>query len=141
MLHPVMSTTFEDIHESDNVAVNVGVWIFKRVSHPGLSCKIDDDIEFVLRKQLSQRFTVFQIKTCEGEIRILSESCEPIFFKLDIIVIVEVVEPDNFLSPFEQLDGNVGTDESSSTCYEIFRHDQNSWIEPLGTGDNPMECR
>ena len=41
MLYPMMPTPFENIQETKNVAVDIGMWIDKGVTHACLGRKID----------------------------------------------------------------------------------------------------
>ena len=58
MLHGIVAASFEDIVETNDVALNVDVRILDAVAHTGLGRKVDHDIELVLSEELVDKFLV-----------------------------------------------------------------------------------
>ena len=61
MLHLVMPTRFQHVDKSDEVTVDIGMWIGQRVPDASLRSQIDDGIKFLFCKQLGKPFTISKI--------------------------------------------------------------------------------
>ena len=61
MLDLAMTAAFEDVDETDEIALDVSVGVGKGVADTGLSSKVDDDFKFVLLEQTSQERKIGQI--------------------------------------------------------------------------------
>ena len=55
-----MTGTLQQINEPNDIAVNIGIGILKRITHSGLSRQIDNNIELFSLTQLLQLLTILQ---------------------------------------------------------------------------------
>jgi hypothetical protein len=101
MLNPVMPTTLKNIQKAREITVDIGLGIFQAVTHPGLSRKINNLLKRVFPEKLFHSGSIYQIKLNKPEIRLLQQHRQTIFFQLYVIVIIQVIEPDN-LNPISQ---------------------------------------
>ncbi|CZR10455.1 hypothetical protein SAMN05216375_1463 [Trichococcus ilyis] len=47
MFHRIMSVGFQNIEESNNIALHIDIWIFNRVTHSGLSSQVHYNIRSI----------------------------------------------------------------------------------------------
>ena len=47
MFHRIMSLGFQNIEESNNITLNIDIWIFNIVSHSDLSSQVHYNIRFI----------------------------------------------------------------------------------------------
>ena len=97
MFHRMMPARFEDIVETDDIALDIHIRILDAVPYTRLSSKIDNDVELVLLKEFVHQRLVSDASANEGIMyaRILAAQrynlLQAIFLERDIIVIVEIV--------------------------------------------------
>ena len=102
MLGAVVPAAFEDVGEADDVAVDVRERILQRVAHARLRCEVNHASELLPREQLLHARPVREIQLDEAEVRPLPQLREPRFLKRDVVVVVEVVEPDDFVAALQR---------------------------------------
>src|SRR3954453_16714620 len=112
MGNPRMPACFQNVGESNNVAVYIRVWILQAVANAGLGGEMDHAVERVFRKARSKRHRIGQI---EPVTTIKGTSLRRYFFQkfetglLDRwrVVIVHYVDPNNRISAPEQPGGSM----------------------------------
>ena len=109
---------FDDVGKPDQVGVDVSAGVFDRIAHPGLRGEVHDGIEPALREQPGHALAVgdvgfFEFETGEG-----TQARQPRFFQADVVIVVEVVQPDDAVAAFQQPQRKGRTDETGSACYE-----------------------
>ena len=57
----IVSHALEQVEESHDVAVDVGIGVFDRIAYAGLCRQIDDGIEFFSSEQVLQGLSVFEV--------------------------------------------------------------------------------
>ena len=132
MLDLMMPAAFENGHEARDVRVDVGKWIFDRISNTGLSGEVDDPIECVLLKEIGDSVAVFALHSDHLKaIPNLKALCAS-FFEFRIVVVVEIIETDDLFATIKKSVCGRRPDESSGTCEE-YRH---GWI----LSEHFLEC-
>ena len=58
----IVSHALEQVEESHDVAVDVGIGVFDRIAYAGLCRQIDDGIEFFSSEQVLQGLSVFEVQ-------------------------------------------------------------------------------
>ena len=105
--------SLEDIEESLEVAVEIGVWIGNRIPHPCLCGEVHHGIEMLFREQPVQGILVTYIELYEPagrpsgtdldttvpEMTVKTIDGEAAVLEADIVIIVDVVKPHNLVSP------------------------------------------
>ena len=115
-----MTAAFEDVREADDVAVDVGKRILQRVAHAGLRREVNHALELLAREQLRHPRPVGEIQLDEAEVRPLPQLREPRLLQRDVVVVVEVVEPDDFVAALQQELRGVEADEAGRAGDEKF---------------------
>lgn len=118
-----MAAGFEDIVETDDVALDVGVGILNAVAHTRLRSEVDNDVELMLGEEIIDQGLVGQIALNElvaygwmltaYRFNLL----QAVFLEGNVIVIIEVVKADDGAFPhiLQKAHHKVGTDETSRT--------------------------
>ena len=114
----LVPAALENIGEADDVAVDVGVRVDKRVAHACLRRKVYDAIEAFLCKETRNGFPVADIHLKETERRVRLQPGESIAFELWVVVSVEVVQANNFVTSIEQRLRDVHANEPGSAGNE-----------------------
>ena len=119
-----MPTPFQDVHEPDQIRVHVGVGILDRIPDPRLGGEMDHPLRFFPREEGFHAGPVRQIQTVEAKTPMVVQPGQSGLLETDVVVVVEVVEPDDFVAPPQQQFGGVETDEPGRAGHEDF-HRQN----------------
>ena len=113
----IVSHALEQVEESHDVAVNVGIGVFDRIAYPGLCRQIDDGIEFFSSEQVLQGLSVFEVHLDEpvsgitialhrlsfrNEIPVNACRFEPGVFEPDIVIVIDRIYADDLIARFEQ---------------------------------------
>ncbi len=67
----MMTASFEDIHESDEIALHIGIGIFERIADARLSGEVDDDLGLLLREKRFHGLSVGDVRPDETESAVL----------------------------------------------------------------------
>ncbi|VDZ67782.1 Uncharacterised protein [Klebsiella aerogenes] len=67
MLNVSMTTAFEDIQKTHQVGIGIGVWVFQRITHTCLRCKVYDAVKLFISKKFFHPYTVGNIQPGEAE--------------------------------------------------------------------------
>ena len=108
----IVSHALEQVEESHDVAVNVGIGVFDRIAYAGL-CRI----EFFSSEQVLQGLSVFEVHLDEpvsgitialhrlsfrNEIPVNACRFEPGVFEPDIVIVIDRIYADDLIARFEQ---------------------------------------
>ena len=95
MLNRVLAAAFEDVHEADQIAVDVGVGVQQRVAHTGVGGQVDHPLETFAGKQRSHRRPVGDVPLDEAEIALPCEAGQAGALEANVVLIVKVVDADD----------------------------------------------
>ena len=109
-----MTATLEDVHRADDIAVYVGVRVLDRVAHAGLGGQVDDLVETLVGEQLVNSRLICQVDSPHVERVIPREDVRPRLFEADVVIIIEIIEPDDRIAAIEQTLRRVKADETGS---------------------------
>ena len=125
MPHRMGAAAFQQVDESEHVALHVGERIFQRVTHAGLTGEIDGYVEGAFGKEFFQTFAVLKVHFHEAEIRgtfkrdsVLrrffpyADHGQPGQLEFRGIVVVELVDTRDGMSELQQLSGKKAADET-----------------------------
>ena len=115
---PAPPAPFDDVKKSDDVALHVGVRIVDGVAHSRLRAQVHHALKFVAVKQGLHCLTVRKIHLDEFEAWITLQNLQTRLLQRRVVVCVEIVEPDDLITPIEQQPRGVKTDKSRSTGHE-----------------------
>ncbi len=68
----------------------------------------------------SESVRVRNIGLCEPETMTRMQLCETCFFEIHLVIIVEIIDPENFPALIEKTHSRVKADEASGTCDDSF---------------------
>ena len=71
MPHPRMPASFEDVHKSDQIGIDIRMRVRQRIANSCLGSEIDHKIKLVLAEKLLNRRSVSQVAAHHCELRIL----------------------------------------------------------------------
>lgn len=141
MLDFVMAAGFEDVHEANDIGIDVGMRIFKAVANAGLGGKIDYPIKSVFGKDLFDGSAIAQVSLNEGKALMIAENGEAIVFQLHLVVIVEIIKTHDLVATLEKVNGEMKADKPRCArnqnlhrlllLFELFNH---------GCVDQPVAC-
>lgn len=122
MLHRIMAAGFENVIEANHIAFNVGIRVGDGVANTCLCTEIDHDIWMILLKDAVDKGFVCKIALNEGIVLKFLKFSKTSLFDADIIVLVHVVQPDDFCVRFSGQDtlGQVGTNETGGAGDKYF---------------------
>ena len=102
MLDAVVAAAFEQVGEADDVGLHVGVRILQRVAHAGLRGEVDDGVEVALLEQVLHHHAVGDVVLEEAEVGVGLELFQPRQLQGRVVVVVEVVDADDFVAALQQ---------------------------------------
>ena len=79
MADVLMSATFQNVHEPNQIRIHIGMGIGERIANSGLSRQVNYAVEFVRFEQFPHSFSIFQrqlFKVKAGTSRQLSKSVQ-----------------------------------------------------------------
>src|SRR5690242_6096649 len=110
-----MTAALENIDEADEVAIDIGVRIRHGISHSRLRREVDHFVESLALEQAWHRRTIRDVHPFELKPGIGGELGEPGFLEPDVVIVVEVVDPDDFIALFKEPRGYMRSDEPRRT--------------------------
>src|SRR5688572_31403845 len=117
MFNGVVTTTFEDVCERHEIAVNVSVGICQRISHSCLSREMDDALRPDAAEELGGALSVRQIELLEMESGSIEKLRQPVLFQRGIVVVVQIVHAEDFVAFVQKALRHVETNKAGRTCY------------------------
>ena len=120
-----VTAPFQYVHEADQIAVNVGMRVFNRVTYAGLGSQVHDTIQRILAKQGLNRRSVGHVDLVERELRMIDNLCQPIAFQLNIVIVVQIVETKDMVTTLKESFGQMKTNEPSGTRNQDICHIDN----------------
>ena len=111
----MLATPFEHIHEADEIAIYISMRIFQRIPHASLRSEVHNPIKPVLSKQRRHARPIGQLPSYERKTGLGLQSCKPRLFEANIIIIVEIIEPDDRIPACQQHARHRRTDKPGGT--------------------------
>lgn len=118
-----VAATLENVAESDEIRIDVHRRILDRIAHPRLRRHVHDCVEMLIREKRGQSLSVRHIEFLETESFVRAQAGKAPFLEADIIVVAEVIDPDDLIAAFEQPQGKGPADEAGNAGDENFHGD------------------
>ncbi len=113
------SRPFHDVQMADEICLDVGVRIFDRITHPGLSPKMDDPVDATTLQSLPECLEIGKVPVYEVKIMVQAlQFRDAILFKAHAVIVIEAIKPDNPLTAGEQSSACVEADEARRSSHE-----------------------
>jgi len=122
MFHGVMAAGFKDIDETHEIGIHVSMGVLDRIADAGLRRQIYHPLGSVSGKGFVQHLAIFKAGSDFGEARIRLQARQAGALQVDIVIIVEVVEADDFVAARQQALRQCRTDKPRAACNQNF-HD------------------
>lgn len=90
-----MAASFQEIEESAQIALAVGIWIGERMTNAGLGCEIDDDFRINRGNERRNAVTIGEIDMLEPEMRKFLQLIEAGPLQADVIIFTHGIETYN----------------------------------------------
>lgn len=116
VLFVTVAAGFEDVIETDEVSLDIGTGVGDAVTYTGLGSEVDYNLGFVLSKEAVNQLFVGNVAFNKGEVGILRQLGEALFLKTHVVVVVHIVDSDNYGVIVTLVYGfnQVGADEAGS---------------------------
>jgi len=128
VFHTAVAAPLQDVDETDEVAVDVGVGVFKGVTDPGLGSQVHHLGKSLRSEEGRNRRPIGQIYLYESETWASLELRQTRLFEADVVVIVKVVEADDFVASVEQAHCQVIPDEPGRAGDQQLCHSKNPFF-------------
>ena len=112
MRDAAMAAAFQHIAEADEVGVDIGLGMLDGVAYASLSCEMDHMARPVAGEDISGGGAISQGQALEAEAGMAEEPGEAGLLEAHVIIGVEIVDADDFLSHRKQPLRDGGTDEA-----------------------------
>src|SRR5690606_31339899 len=108
----VGAARLQGVHRASDICGRVGMRHLYRIATPRLRTQVDHALELLTREELRHRLLLGEVYLREAKARKALELREPRFLQRDVVVLVEVVEPDNLVPSRQELARRVKADEA-----------------------------
>src|SRR6266480_5056104 len=102
MLNAGVPAAFENVQKTDDVAIDVRVGILERIAHAGLSRQMNDAIGWFALEDIFHSSPVGNVDLDEAETIVLGQPRQSRLLQGNVVVVVEVVQPQNIVTAREQ---------------------------------------
>ena len=133
MTAAIVPASFQTIGEADQIGVDIGVRIFKRVSHARLCGQMDDDGKAIPREQRRHRHAIRHVEPFELKAWVVAQDIEPGRLQPRIVIGIEIIDPDDTVAGLQQPLRHVESDEARRPRYQncLIRHHVRSLNHPM----------
>ena len=121
MRRPRVSAAFEDVGETDQIALDIGFRVEQRIANSRLGRQIHHAIEGMGGKECLQGLGIFQRTVHEFEIPSQSpKPCQTSLLEGNIVVVIEVVEANHGIATAKQGLAQMIADETGRSRHKYF---------------------
>ena len=124
MRDAIVTAAFEHVQRTDDVALDVAVWILQRVPYAGLCAQVNHALELVVFEQGRDRGAISQIRLHKAKGLIRAQQAESSAFQRDLVIVVQIVQADDLVAAIEQTPRRRSTNESGGAGDEHFHGGQ-----------------
>ena len=114
----IVPAALKHIHEALHVGIHIGVRIDQRITHARLRGEMHHLRKFIFREERSHRLAFREIELDESKSRQLGELGKPRLFQPRIVIVVDVVEADDFSAVLQQPACDMKADEAGRARYQ-----------------------
>jgi hypothetical protein len=108
----VVTASLEHMEGAGKIAINVCMRIEQRVPHASLRTEVNDPLETRFAKESFHPMPIGKVELDEPESWLTFENGEPGFLQLDVIVLVQVIEPNDLIAPLQKTPGHEKADKT-----------------------------
>ena len=119
MADALAAAALEDVQESGDIALHVGMRVDQRVAYPGLSGEMDDDVGLLLCEDVFHGITVGHVQLDELVSALAIEPRHAGMLQAHVVVVVDVVEAKHLIAAREQPLRDMIADESRRARHEV----------------------
>ena len=116
----IVAAARQYVHHADDVTLNVAIRILQRIANAGLRTQVHDPLEFFSGEQRRHLIAVCQIQMDEPKRWARLQPREPRLFERNVVIVIEIVEPDDLIGAIEQALRGCRSDETGRAGDENF---------------------
>src|SRR3990172_10945925 len=116
MLHAAMPASLDNVAESNQIGVNIGLGISDRISHACLGRQMHYGVELLFLKKLRHCFPIDDIELLEFELAMVLYALEARFLQPDIVIVIHIIDAAPRIAPLQQPERERGTDKTGGPC-------------------------
>ena len=109
----------DQVLKADDVGGDISARILNRIAHPGLGRQVNDRVDLVVGEQGVDCRLIGYIGAHKGKPRLCLKLGEPGAFKIDRIIVVQIIDADHAGAARKQPLGGVKADKTGSACHQI----------------------
>lgn len=128
---------FEQVESRDGVGAHVDVRVLDACPDSGAGGEVDDRIEAVVGEDPVEGLTVLDIDLVKSETVVAEQRLKPVTLQSDVIVVIQIVEADDFVTCIEGQLGGLGSDEA---CAASDQDALGHFSRGLEVGSLEMDC-
>ena len=134
MLNRVFPTILYNVVKTNDIGLNVCIWVHKTMPNTCLCSEIYNNVKLLLSKNIFMKNLIRYIPFDKWKFRVCwifyrntffhtinSEFFKPGIFQVYIIIIIDTIQPNYFMSFIQEPCNCVKTNETCSTCKEDFQ--------------------
>ena len=122
VFHAVVAAAFQYIHETHQVGIHVGMRVLYGITYPRLGRQVYHTLWLVLLKKFFNARPVCHIQFVELKQLVVFQQGQPVFFQLYVVIIIEVIQAQDHVTPLHQSLAEGSTNKARSTGHQYF-HD------------------
>ena len=98
MLHFIVTATLKDIECSYDITLYINFWMLNGIANASLCGQVNHSVWTLFFENPINFFFIFKVLFVEGELVILLKNFESVIFEVDVIIVVDIVKPDDFMA-------------------------------------------
>ncbi len=102
MTHTVMTTSFEDVGEARQIGAHIGMGVYEGIANACLCGQVDDPLRLVFPEHTGDGIPVLKIHAQVGKGIEARGAFKSRLFQRNIVIIIQVVYADDFITAFQQ---------------------------------------
>jgi hypothetical protein len=109
------------VEKPGKIRVGVGVGALQGIAHAGLRREVDDDVGPSVAEYGCGRVTITQIDAVKLERGFLTQSRDAGFLQSDVVVRIQIIDPDDLVPIRQQSLGDVISNETGGSGDELWQ--------------------
>ena len=106
-----MSAAFQHVQEADEVGIAIGLRVVDRIAHASLGGQVRHGVEAVPCKERRDPFPTSHIQLEKLKPGMGGQPGKPRTLEIDVVIVVEAVDPHDTIAALQQGGSQRGTDE------------------------------
>ena len=96
------SRGLHDVESADDIAVDIGAWVFQGIAHAGLACEVDDHVWLEGVGALGEGAHILKHRLGAGELRVLEQHLMTPLFEGGVVIVSHAVKAVDMVALVQQ---------------------------------------